>query len=232
VRRADRLFRIVQFLRGRRLTTAAQLAGWLKVSERTIYRDVADLSASGTPIEGEAGVGYRLRGSMDLPPLMFDFEEIEALTLGARFVEAWSSPELAAAAASASAKIAAALPADKRRWMDASRAFVPQLHLPPQLGERFEKLRAAIADRRIVRFVCPDKKGTLTEHRARPLSLAFWGEHWTLLAWSETKNAFESPRLDQMLRINVLTATFADEPGKRLTDYTARLPLQGRLRSS
>ncbi len=59
MRRADRLFEIVQYLRGRRLTTAAQLAQWLEVSERTIYRDIADLAASGVPIDGEAGVGYR-----------------------------------------------------------------------------------------------------------------------------------------------------------------------------
>jgi predicted DNA-binding transcriptional regulator YafY len=231
VRRADRLFRIVQFLRGRRLTTAEQLATWLKVSERTIYRDVADLAASGTPIEGEAGVGYRLKGSMDLPPLMFDFEEIEALTLGARFVQAWSSPELAAAAAAASAKIAAALPTDKRRWMDASRTFVPQLHLPPQLGERFEKLRVAIAAKQFVRFVCSDEKGRLQEHNVRPLSLAFWGEHWALVAWSETANTFQSFRLAQMLRLTVSYTTFTDETGKRLSDYTTRSPLQGRLRS-
>ena len=80
MRRADRLFQIVQHLRGRRLTTAAQLAAWLKVSERTIYRDVRDLSLSGVPVEGEAGVGYRLLPGYDLPPLMFTFDELEALT--------------------------------------------------------------------------------------------------------------------------------------------------------
>ena len=84
MRRADRLFRIIQLLRGRgRARTARWLAEQLEVSERTVYRDVRDLIASGTPIEGEAGVGYTLR-HYDLPPLMFDAEEIEALALGAR----------------------------------------------------------------------------------------------------------------------------------------------------
>src|SRR5207237_9953504 len=92
MRRADRLFAVVQYLRGRRLTTAAQLAGWLEVSERTIYRDVADLAASGVPIDGEAGVGYRIRVGFDLPPLMFTFDEIDALVIGARFVESWGVP--------------------------------------------------------------------------------------------------------------------------------------------
>ena len=101
MRRADRLFAIVQYLRGRRLTTAAQLAQWLEVSESTVYRDVADLAASGVPIDGEAGVGYRIRAGFDLPPLMFNFDEIDALVIGARFVESWGGPGLAAGARSA-----------------------------------------------------------------------------------------------------------------------------------
>src|SRR4028119_80671 len=94
MRRADRLFQIVQILRRRRLTTARDLAEKLTVSERTIYRDVQDLVSSGVPIEGEAGVGYRLKG-FDLPPLMFTREEVEALVLGARIVQSWTDPELA-----------------------------------------------------------------------------------------------------------------------------------------
>ena len=82
MRRADRLFEIIQILRRRNLTRARDLAQKLEVSERTIYRDVQDLMASGVPIDGEAGVGYVLRKGFDLPPLMFDEQEIEALVLG------------------------------------------------------------------------------------------------------------------------------------------------------
>lgn len=71
MRRADRLFQLVQLLRRRRTVTASELARSLEVSERTVYRDVQDLSLSGVPIEGEAGVGYRLKPGFDLPPLMF-----------------------------------------------------------------------------------------------------------------------------------------------------------------
>jgi len=87
MRRADRLFQIVQLLRHRRVVTARALADELEVSERTIYRDIRDLMASGVPVEGEAGVGYILRGGYDLPPLMFNKQEIEALVLGVRIVE-------------------------------------------------------------------------------------------------------------------------------------------------
>ena len=219
MRRADRLFRIVQFLRGRRLTTAQQLAKWLQVSERTVYRDIRDLSLSGTPIEGEAGVGYRLRGGFELPPLMFELEEIEALTLGARMVEAWSSPQLGAAALSAIAKIATALPAERRQWLEASRTYVPQFHIPKQLGERFELLRSAIRDRRKVHFVYADVEKNLSERRVRPLSLYFWGEHWTLAAWCEARDDFRSFRIDRVIRLQVTADTFNDEAGKRIADY-------------
>ena len=219
MRRADRLFRIVQFLRGRRLTTAAQLAKWLLVSERTIYRDIRDLSLTGTPIEGEAGVGYRLRGGFELPPLMFDVDEVEALTLGARMVEAWSSPQLGVAALSAIAKIATALPTERRQWLEASRTYVPQFHIPKQLGERFELLRGAIRDRSKVHFVYADAEKKLSERRVRPLSLYFWGEHWTLAAWCESRDAFRSFRVDRVIRLQVTDQIFSDETGKRLADF-------------
>ena len=92
MRRADRLFQLVQLIRGRRLSTAAFLAERLEVSLRTVYRDVADLQRSGVPIEGEAGVGYRLRYRLDVPPLLFDPAELEALLVGSRMVQAWATP--------------------------------------------------------------------------------------------------------------------------------------------
>lgn len=88
-RRADRLFQIVQILRGRRLTTAALLAQRLAVSERTIYRDIRDLSLSGVPVEGEAGSGYRLMAGFDLPPLMLTHRESEALMVAIRLLKTW-----------------------------------------------------------------------------------------------------------------------------------------------
>ena len=92
MRRADRLFQIVQHLRARRLTTAAQLAGWLGISQRTVYRDIRDLSLSGVPVQGEAGVGYRIDRSYDLTPLMFTRDEVEAVVVGLRMAEAFAGP--------------------------------------------------------------------------------------------------------------------------------------------
>ena len=111
MRKAERLFQLVTLMRGRRLAVTAQdLAARLSVSERTIYRDMQALSLSGVPIEGEAGVGYRIRAGFDIPPLMFTETELEALLTGARMTQAWTDRDLAAAATSAMQKIAPVLP--------------------------------------------------------------------------------------------------------------------------
>src|SRR3989449_4933845 len=144
MRRADRLFRIVQHLRGRRLTTAAFVAGRLGVSLRTVYRDVRDLSLSGGPIEGEAGVGYRLKSGFDVPPLMFTLNEIEALAVGARMVEAWGGPVLADSARTAIEKIVAALPADRRLAVEQTRLYAPAFHVDGASMARLESVRDAI----------------------------------------------------------------------------------------
>src|SRR4029077_12814301 len=126
MRRADRLFQIIQLLRRRRtVTTAAQIAGKLEVSERTVYRDIRDLMLAGTPIEGEAGVGDRIRPGYDLPPLMFDREEIQALVLGARIVRQFGDPALARASDAILNKVASILPDDLAPLLDDTRLFVP-----------------------------------------------------------------------------------------------------------
>ena len=172
MRRADRLFQLVQYLRGRRLTTAAQLAERLEVSIRTIYRDIRDLSLAGVPIEGEAGVGYRLRHDYELPPLSFDAIELEALALGARLAQSWAGPQLARAAELALAKIAQAMPTDKRIAMERSPLFAPRF------GEQghdamIDRLRAAIdAHRRSGGMVVASTNVPLSINNAATIDLA------------------------------------------------------------
>ncbi|HEX9276700.1 MAG TPA: YafY family protein [Casimicrobiaceae bacterium] len=223
MRRADRLFAIVQYLRGRRLTTAAQLAQWLEVSERTIYRDIADLAASGVPVDGEAGVGYRIRAGFDLPPLMFTFDELDALVIGARFVESWGGPALASGARSALAKIAAALPNDKRIALERTRLFAPGFFIDPKPGKRLDALRHAIVERRFTDLDYKDSGGQATQRRVRPLGLYFWGDAWTLGAWCELRRGFRNFRLDRIEAVSVADASYPDEAGKRLEDYVRKM---------
>jgi len=223
VRRADRLFEIVHYLRGRRLTTARQLAQWLNVSARTIYRDVADLLAAGVPIDGEAGVGYRIRASFDLPPLMFTFNEIDAMVIGARFVESWSGPTLAVGARSALAKIAAALPKDKRAALESARLFAPNFFIDPRPGERLELMREAMSEHRYAELDYKDVNGAASARRIRPLGLYFWGDVWSLAAWCELRQDFRNFRLDRIVEMRLLDQRYPDEAGKRLEDFMRRI---------
>jgi len=225
MRRADRLFRIVQFLRAGRLQTARNLAQKLQVSERTIYRDVQDLQLSGVPILGEAGVGYTLRRDYDLPPLMFDHREITALVLGSRMVAAWGDSELASAANDALRKIEAVLTPALRDRIDAVPLHVPTHGLRSQGAARevLEQLRGAIEGSQIVEVAYGDEKERITERRLRPMALLFWGNVWTLVAWCELRVDFRSFRIDRFKTLRTLEETFAQERGQRYEDFVARV---------
>ncbi len=222
MRRADRLFQIVQRLRRRGVTTARALAEALEVSERTIYRDVQDLQLSGVPIQGEAGVGYALPRGFDLPPLMFTEEEIEALVLGARVVQAWGGGALADAADQALAKIEHVLPERLRHRVPNARLFAPAFHVRGELTAHLSSLREAITGQRKIQFRYVDRSKQATERRARPLGLFFWGSAWSVGAWCELRSDFRNFRLDRMRDFAVLDEKFVPEPGRTLADLFRR----------
>ena len=223
MRRADRLFEIVQILRGRRLTTARYLAERLSVSERTIYRDVQDLSLSGVPILGEAGVGYALKKGFDLPPLMFNYDEVEALLIGARMASAYGGKELAMSAVRAMEKIAAVLPENRRAALETTQVFVPDFHVDKSVAARFETLRQAIKARQFVSISYVTEDTRASQRDLRPLALHFWGERWTLAAWCELRQAFRMFRLDRMHELKTRNMTFRDEPGKTIADFLRQI---------
>jgi predicted DNA-binding transcriptional regulator YafY len=195
-------------LRHRELVTAAQLASELEVSERTIYRDVADLAASGVPVEGEAGMGYRLRDDFELPPLMFNKNEIQALVLGARMVVSWGDDELHAAAKSALGKVEAVLPPDERARVHDTALFAASFHVPADMTAYMADLRRAIETRSKVRISYDDRKGQASERVLRPLGLYFWGSTWTLAAWCELREDYRNFRLDRIEFAELLSESF------------------------
>lgn len=222
MRRADRLFQVIQLLRRGRVMTAAAIARELEVSERTIYRDVRDLAASGVPIEGEAGVGYILRRGFDLPPLMFTVPEIEAMVLGARVVQSWGDAKLARAANDALARVESALPEKLRRHLQETPLYAPGFHVPSAVVACLPELRAAIDDRRRVRLAYTDGAGVETDRTVRPLGLFFWGRTWSLTAWCELREDFRDFRLDRIRAMQPDTP-FDPEPGRTLEDFFARV---------
>lgn len=224
MRRADRLFLLIQALRGRRSPrTARQLAEALEVSQRTIYRDVADLQRSGVPIEGEAGIGYVLRHGAEIPPLMFDRDEIEALVIGARFVGAFAGARLTHAAQRALIKIEAVLPTELKEQSERSRVYAPANHCRRQDGERMDRLHAAIASRNLVRFAYTREDGASSERTIEPICLAFWGHAWTLGAYCRLRQGFRNFRLDRIQELEVTDGIFADDPNRGLDRFLESL---------
>ncbi|MDW3096755.1 MAG: YafY family protein [Alphaproteobacteria bacterium] len=230
MRRADRLFQIVQHLRGGRLTTARQLSERLEVSERTIYRDIADLIGAGVPIDGEAGIGYLMREGFDLPPMMFSKDEVVALVAGARLISAWGGADMAKAAQEALVKIETVLPPSAR---DHGRQVQIHAFAPPQINDDYRKrlddLERAVESKTRLSFDYEDAAGDATNRTVRPLGLWYWGRVWTLVGWCELRNDFRMFRLDRISAMKP-DGKFTHEPGKSLTDFYRQMELEGRER--
>jgi predicted DNA-binding transcriptional regulator YafY len=214
MRRADRLMQLVQILRDGTLHRAGDLARATNVSLRTIYRDMETLAASGVPIEGERGIGYRVTAAITLPPLNLTMTEMEALHIGLSAVAHSEDAELSAAATSLTSKLDAVMPEDRSRapqgygfaiypFADAARGFQ---HLP--------SLRQAVRTRQKLEMVL-----NATKRIVRPLQLDYWGRLWTCVVWCETTRAFEEVRVDQITSLRNLPSLFVDEAGKSLRDF-------------
>ncbi|QDV63066.1 helix-turn-helix transcriptional regulator [Crateriforma conspicua] len=219
MRRADRLFRIVEYLKARRETvTAKELGEELEVGVRTIYRDIADLKASGVPLTGEAGVGYLLSPNYVVRPLLFDDEELEALALGAQMVQSWADPAMAQAARRALDRITAVLPESLGDTIRDSTSYAYPSSGKPSLQIDFTSLRRAIRTRHVVEFAYTDHNGSETKRHIRPLAMIFLAPHWMVAAWCELRRDFRHFRLDRMQSMNVLARQFQHEAGKTLKD--------------
>ena len=222
MRRADRLFEIIQSMRRQSLVRARDLSAALEVSERTIYRDIQDLVASGVPIEGEAGVGYVLKKGFDLPPLMFKEQEIEALVLGARIVESWADAELAAAASDVIAKVEAVIPDRLRDYMANTALLAPRHHYMEPIKFDMAELRRALRGQLKVHLRYRDAQDEPTERTVRPLCLAYFGPVWLLSGWCELRDDFRTFRLDRIDDFTVPGERFRQESGKTLHDFLKR----------
>lgn len=219
MRRAERLFRLVNELRARAVSKADDLAACLEVSARTIYRDIAHLQASGLPIEGEAGVAYLLRPGFDLPSPTFTFEQLDALAVGLSFAESLDDPALAAAAREVRAKLQASLPTPGARKL----ADAPYFSLAHRTGapNYAGPLRQAIRNRRFVVLAYADGNGQNSTRTIRPLAIWNFSEGWMLSGWCELRQAFRTFRFDRILRLAVTDDHFDTDATKSLRAFMA-----------
>lgn len=210
--KTERLFSIMDTLRRHRQPlTAARLAEEQGVSVRTLYRDVQTLIGLGAPIDGEAGVGYLLRPGFFLPPLMFTPEELEALVLGARWVEGRPDAGLSLAATSALGKIATASPEDLRDRIALSGLWAAQATWNRDKEPLLSVIREAMRIEKTLVISYADEAGRISERPIWPVTLAYYEEKQIVGAWCTVRQAFRHFRVDR-----IREATQAEEPfGKR-----------------
>lgn len=213
MRRADRLFQIIQILRRNRApVTAEAIAAELEVSKRTLYRDVADLIGQRVPIRGEAGIGYVLGGDFDMPPLMLTPDEIEAAVLGAQWVAERGDAVLAQAARDLVAKIEAAVPERLRPFVEQPASGSPPRRAGEPDGIDMARTRAAIHGGRKIRIAYRDEQGRASERTIWPVLIGYFETVCMLAAWCELRQDFRHFRIDR-----IAAADFSEEryPARR-----------------
>ncbi len=225
--RSARLLVLLQALRGRRHpVTAAELAQSLDVSERTIYRDIAELAAQGAPIDGEAGVGYILRPGLFLPPLMLSEDEAEAVMLGLRYVDQRGDEILTAAAASALAKIGSVLSPQAQATLAAPLALPgPPTGSFPENTVPLTRLRDAIRLELRLDLTYRDAEARHSRRVVWPIQLAFMDRARVLAAWCELRQDFRMFRTDRILSA-VEGERYPTRRGALLQDFRAQLDAQ------
>lgn len=203
MRRADRLFQIIQVLRrSPRPITAAAIADELEVSKRTVYRDIADLIGQRVPITGEAGFGYVLDGGYDMPPLMLSADEIEAIVLGAQWVAERSDEALSTAARDVVAKIAAVVPEHLRPFIETPAVGVKPVDVPARRLDT-TLVRAAIRSGSKLRLRYRTEADEETERTIWPVVLGYSEATSLLVAWCELRQDFRHFRTDRMVAVEL-----------------------------
>jgi predicted DNA-binding transcriptional regulator YafY len=222
MRRADRLFDIIQVLRtSKGPVTAAGLAEELEVNVRTVYRDVATLQARRGPIAGAPGIGYVLRNGFDLPPLMFTTEEVDAIVLGARLLQRIRDPKLQQAAESVLAKVSVVLPDAQRRHVVAPTVYVAGQSTAPASGVDLSEVRSAIHETRKMRIAYADERGTRTQRTIWPIAMAYYTDVTLIGAWCELRTDYRHFRVDRIATSCVLDERFPADNGRLMAEWLA-----------
>lgn len=223
IRRSDRLFDLIGILRDGQLHTARELAARTEVSERTIWRDMATLKASGVPVEGERGVGYMVTSPITLPPMNLTMGELEALHLAVAILGEAADPDLARSAHSLAQKIDAVLPENTNPPNDGwGFAVHPYAFADARAGfAHMPVLRDAVRHNRLLRIRYRALNDEVTTRLVRPLQLDYWGRVWTLGVWCDLRQGFRVFRVDRIETIIDTGARFKDEAGKTIADFIA-----------
>ncbi len=208
--RAERLLQLMQVLRHHPgPVRGSALAPKLGVSLRTLYRDIASLQAQGARIKGEPGVGYVMRPGFMLPPLMFTEEKIEARVPGSWWVAESADRQLGAAARTVIAKIAAVIPPELRRELEASSLLVGPGDPIPAGEQELSRIRQAIRMERKLDITYRDPRGGDSTRTVWPFALGFFDRARVLVAWCELRDDFRHFRTGRILSLVMSEARYS-----------------------
>lgn len=232
MRRTERLFQIIQILRSNRSpVTGRELADELEVSLRTLYRDMAELTAQRVPVIGEAGTGYVLDQGYDMPPLMLTADELEAAALGAAWVASHADPSLAHAARDLVSKLSDAIPPELRPIvLDASSRSIST---QPKIEERFDGaiLRLAIRERSKLQLTYQDKNKGVTERVVWPMLIAYLDAVRYIVAWCETRQDYRHFRTDRVLDLKVLDGKYPERRAVLIKGWDEAMASRGKTKA-
>jgi predicted DNA-binding transcriptional regulator YafY len=232
--RASRLVSILLLLQARGRLTAAQLAGELEVSVRTIYRDVESLHTAGIPLYGDAGHrgGYQLLGGYRTRLTGLSADEAKALSLAGLPGPA-AELGLGSVLTAAQLKIRAALPpalADQlgqvqsRFHLDTDTWYVAADEVPflPAVAD------AAWCGRALQVRYRRWQEPTDIDRRLEPYGVVLKAGRWYLVAGPGHPRTY---RVDQILDLTELEDEFTIPAGFDLTAYWQRFKAEffGRL---
>jgi predicted DNA-binding transcriptional regulator YafY len=203
------------------------MADEVEVSLRTLYRDIADLITDGVPIRGEAGIGYVLGEGYDVPPLMFNADELEAIMLGLRWVSRRGDSDLSRAAQDTSAKIGAVLPQALKPLLFDSGLLAPPVYTKLTDNVDVSSLRQAVREQRKVELVYRDETGKDSERVIWPIGIAYFDAQRLVIAWCELRQDFRSFRTDRMMKATVSHEKYQERRKVLLKRWSENRALHG-----
>jgi len=202
MRKADKLFQLTNIVRAKQPITANEIAEELDVSVRTVYRYIDDLSVSGIPIYGTAGLGYQLTNQFELPPLNLTENELDALLIGVKMVSGWTGDDLSSSAKSLAAKINAVVPS-KLRNEHLPTAYIPSTLDRTDEKKRWDLIHLAIKNNMVLNIDYQTLEGECSSRTIYPLGLFYWGKAWTVGSWCTLRSGYRDFRLDRINSIEV-----------------------------
>ncbi|MFE4262588.1 helix-turn-helix transcriptional regulator [Streptomyces sp. NPDC056883] len=198
-----RLLSLLSLLQTPREWPGSELAERLRVSARTIRRDIDRLRELGYPVEATLGAegGYRLVAGAAMPPLVLDDEEAVAIAVGLRAGAGHAIEGVEEASVRALAKLEQVLPGRLRRRVGALQSATVAVARGD--GARVDPrtltaIASAVAGPERLRFAYLAGDGVASRRLVEPYRLVSTGSRWYLVAYDMERGDWRTFRVDRV----------------------------------